>query len=77
VLAGVRAGSPALALGSVGPTVVRLPRTEALLASGSPIETALDALRAEISPIDDVRSTADYRRDVAANLVREFWARTA
>ena len=77
VLAGVRAGSPALALGSVGPTVVRLPRTEALLASGTPIEAALDALRAEISPIDDVRSTADYRRDVAANLVREFWARTA
>jgi CO/xanthine dehydrogenase FAD-binding subunit len=70
-------GSPALALGSVGPTVVRLPRTEALLASGTPIEAALDALRAEISPIDDVRSTADYRRDVAANLVREFWARTA
>jgi CO/xanthine dehydrogenase FAD-binding subunit len=77
VLAGVRSDSPALALGSVGPTVVRLPRTEALLASGTPIETALDALRAEISPIDDVRSTADYRRDVAANLVREFWARTA
>lgn len=77
VFAGVRSSSPALALGSVGPTVVRLPRTEALLASGVTIDAALEALRAEITPIDDVRSTAEYRREVAANLVREFWAATA
>ena len=77
VFAGVRDTSPALSLGSVGPTVVRLPRTEALLASGAPVDRALDELRAEIQPIDDVRSTAEYRREVAANLVREFWVRTA
>jgi len=77
MLAGVRAGQPRLALGSVAPTVVRLPRTEASLGSGAPLEAALEALRAEIAPIDDLRSTADYRREVAVNLVREFWTRTA
>jgi xanthine dehydrogenase iron-sulfur cluster and FAD-binding subunit A len=33
-------------------------------------------LREEISPIDDLRSTAEYRRDVAANLLRRFWGET-
>ena len=28
-------------------------------------------------PIDDVRSTADYRMRVATNLVRQFWQETA
>jgi len=76
MLAAVRAGSPRLALGSVAPTVLRLPRTETALAAGEPLEAALAALESEIAPIDDLRSTADYRRAVAANLVREFWART-
>jgi xanthine dehydrogenase iron-sulfur cluster and FAD-binding subunit A len=31
----------------------------------------------EIAPIDDARSTAEYRRRVAANLLRRFWADTA
>ena len=26
----------------------------------------------DISPIDDIRSTAEYRRQVAANLLEEF-----
>ena len=77
VLAGVRAATPRLALGSVAPTVVRLPRTELALGSGQGIEAALAALAAEIQPIDDLRSTADYRRTVAANLVRQFWNETA
>jgi xanthine dehydrogenase iron-sulfur cluster and FAD-binding subunit A len=28
----------------------------------------------EIAPIDDIRSTADYRRRVAANLLARFWS---
>lgn len=76
VFAGVRAVEPRLSLGSVGPTVVRLPRTEKALASGS-LDAALGELANEITPIDDLRSTADYRRQVAANLVREFWTKTA
>ena len=27
----------------------------------------------EIAPIDDIRSTAEYRRRVAANLLARFW----
>ena len=30
----------------------------------------------DIRPIDDLRSTAAYRRDVAANLLRRFWVET-
>jgi xanthine dehydrogenase small subunit len=65
-----------LAVGSVGPTPQRLPRTEQALASGASIAEAARVLGAEISPIDDIRSTADYRRRVAANLLAEFWRDT-
>jgi xanthine dehydrogenase iron-sulfur cluster and FAD-binding subunit A len=34
----------------------------------------LKFLRAEITPIDDVRSTAAYRVRVAANLLARWWA---
>jgi CO/xanthine dehydrogenase FAD-binding subunit len=36
------------------------------------IQAARRALLAEIVPIDDIRSTADYRKCVAANLLEEF-----
>ncbi len=77
VMAAVRAEHPRIALGSVAPTVVRLPKTEAALAAGVPIESAQRTLAEEIHPIDDVRSTAEYRRRVAANLLARFWADTA
>jgi CO/xanthine dehydrogenase FAD-binding subunit len=64
---------PRIAIGSVAPTVVRLPRTEAALASGAAIEDAQRMLADEIAPIDDIRSTAEYRRRVAANLLARFW----
>ena len=76
VMAGVRAGSPRIALGSVAPTVVRLPRTEQALAQGAGIEDAKRTLDAEIRPIDDLRSTAAYRRRVSGNLLRRFWLET-
>ena len=65
VMAAVRAPVPRIALGSVAPTVVRLPRTEAALAAGHPIADARQVLAAEIHPIDDVRATAGYRTRVA------------
>ena len=77
VMAAVRAPAPRIALGSVGPTVVRLPSTEAVLASGGSIEDAQRALAAEIRPIDDVRSTAAYRLRVAQNLLRQWWEETS
>jgi CO/xanthine dehydrogenase FAD-binding subunit len=76
VMAGVDPGPgrpPRIAVGSVAPTVVRLPSTEAALASGASIGDAQQILLDEIAPIDDVRSTSEYRRRVAANLLASFW----
>jgi carbon-monoxide dehydrogenase medium subunit len=62
-----------LALGSVAPTPIRATSTEAILENGRPdeptTERAAASLAAEISPIDDVRSTADYRRAVASRVL--------
>jgi CO/xanthine dehydrogenase FAD-binding subunit len=73
VIAAVVGDEPRIALGSVAPTVVRARRTEAALAAGASIEEAQQTLIAEIAPIDDLRSTAEYRFRVAANLVARFW----
>jgi xanthine dehydrogenase small subunit len=77
VMAAIRSDPPRIALGSVAPTVVRLPRTETLLAGGGSIAQARQRLLEEIHPIDDMRSTADYRRRVAGNLLEQFWRETA
>jgi CO/xanthine dehydrogenase FAD-binding subunit len=73
VMAGVvdRKGSR-IALGSVAPTVMRAARTEAALAAGASLDAAQRTLMDEIVPIDDVRSTAEYRRRVAANLLAQM-----
>ena len=39
------------------------------------MDAAVGRLDEDIRPIDDLRSTGAYRRDVAANLLRRFWAR--
>jgi CO/xanthine dehydrogenase FAD-binding subunit len=77
VMAAIRSERPRLSLGSVAPTVVRLPKTEAALASGAGIANARRALEAEIQPIDDLRSTAEYRRRVSGNLLEQFWRETS
>jgi CO/xanthine dehydrogenase FAD-binding subunit len=78
VIAGVRDGKAVrVALGSVAPTVVRASATERALAGGASVELAQQTLVAEIAPIDDLRSTAEYRRRVAANLLARFLADTA
>ena len=63
-----------VALGSVAPTVIRASKTEAALAAGAAVETAQQVLLGEIAPIDDIRSDADYRRRVAANLLARLLA---
>jgi CO/xanthine dehydrogenase FAD-binding subunit len=60
----------------VAATVVRVPATERVLADGGSIVDAHTVLTAEIRPIDDVRSTAEYRLRVAGNLLRQWWAET-
>ena len=77
VMAAVRAPRPRIALGSVAPTVVRLPKTEAVLSAGGSVEEARETLGREIQPIDDIRSTAEYRRRVCQNLLEQFWTETA
>ena len=48
-----------------------------MLSSGGSIADAQAALRTEIAPIDDMRSTGEYRAKVAANLLAQFWKETA
>ena len=74
VVAAVGGPSPRIAVGSVAPTVIRLRATEHVLATGGTIDDAAAALRSEIHPIDDLRSTANYRLRVTENLVRRFWS---
>jgi CO/xanthine dehydrogenase FAD-binding subunit len=77
VMAAVRDSRPRIAVGSVAPTVVRAWRTEEVLAQGGSIEEAQRQLETEIHPIDDLRSTAEYRRRVTLNLLARFWRDTA
>ncbi len=73
-----------IALGSVGPTVLRARRAEAELAgkvfSGDAALAAAEVASEEISPIDDVRSSVDYRRRAVRALVFDglnlAWERT-
>ena len=62
-------GEVRIALASVAPVPLRCLRTEAAIAEG---RDPMAALADEISPIDDIRSVATYRRRVAQNLLREF-----
>ncbi len=65
-----------LALGSVAATPIRAPRTEAVLEGASPTPATADAAAAalaeELDPIDDVRSTADYRRAVGSRVLHRL-----
>ena len=57
---------------SAAPTVRRCRAAEALLESGTELKSPSAfnaALASDISPIDDIRSTAEYRRTVLARLL--------
>ena len=65
-----------VAIGAVAPTTIRLKKVEALL-NGNKITDAVlqkvvETVPGEIKPIDDVRSTAEYRRDVAGVMVKRI-----
>jgi CO/xanthine dehydrogenase FAD-binding subunit len=65
-----------LALGSVADRPMRASATEAILegaaASESVADQAAETLAGELRPIDDVRSTAEYRRVVAARVLHRL-----
>ena len=65
-----------IALGSVAPIPIRCFRTENAIngqpLNGQTIAAATQSLADEISPIDDIRSTKDYRLQVSLNLLEDF-----
>ena len=74
---GDRIATARVAYGGVGPTVVRMPRTEAALA-GQPFTEATfqragDVAAGEIRPLTDVRGSADYRLQLARSVLLKFF----
>jgi xanthine dehydrogenase FAD-binding subunit len=67
-----------LALGSVGPTIVEPQSAEDCLVgrrlSTTALREAARLVRDAVSPIDDIRASADYRRQVAGNLLMRLRA---
>lgn len=67
-----------IAAGAVAPTVVRCPEAEALLTGRMTDEIpallpgVLKLYEAQITPIDDQRSTAVYRKTVTLHLIEDF-----
>ena len=68
-----------IVLGSVAPVPLRCVKTEESLRGNSidqaTIERAKETLATEIVPIDDVRSTKQYRLKVSLNLLDDFLSR--
>ena len=79
-LTGDRIDRAGVVYGGVAPTVIRLPRTEAFLTGKSAtldtFEHAGRIARDEIKPISDVRGSADYRLQLAENIMAKFWYET-
>ena len=66
-----------IGVGGVAATPVRASATEAVLHgqawTEATVRAAMDMLRAEFSPISDMRASGDYRREVLGNLLLRFW----
>jgi len=75
--AGERIDAVKIAYGGVGPVVLRLPRTEQFLIGKrfalESFEAAGAIAREEITPISDVRGSADFRRQLASNILKKFY----
>ena len=65
-----------IAFGSVAATPIRARAAEAALEGAPPtpatIDAAVEALRGELHPIDDVRSTGAYRLEVSGRILRRI-----
>ena len=69
---------------SVAPTIRRCPAVERLLETGTPIaspEALRPAIAQDVAPIDDIRSSAQYRTRVMAQVLYhdlgDFWGKRA
>jgi len=65
-----------IAAGSVAPTPIRLRSAEKILLEGpltdARIRDAVKVAARSVSPIDDIRATANYRRQVVGDLLERF-----
>ena len=72
-----RVQSASIGAGGVAATPVRARQTEAALVdqpwTQATVRHAMDTLRAEFSPISDMRASAAYRSEVLGNLLQRFW----
>ncbi|MCI0331743.1 MAG: FAD binding domain-containing protein [Planctomycetes bacterium] len=70
----------AIAFGAVGPTVIRARKTEEFLRGRTldeeTMQLAGEVAIAEITPISDVRGAADYRYQLARNILLKFYYET-
>ena len=69
-----------IGVGGVAATPVRAVKTQAAL-MGLPwnqttVDRGMQALRAEFTPISDMRASSDYRTTVLGNLLQRFWLET-
>jgi xanthine dehydrogenase small subunit len=76
-LEGGKVVKASIGAGGVAATPVRAAQTEAAL-TGRPwtsqtVQQAITTLRAEFSPISDMRASAAYRSEVLGNLLQRFW----
>jgi CO/xanthine dehydrogenase FAD-binding subunit len=75
-LMGDRIAEVRIAFGSVAPIPLRCAKTESSLVGktigAETVDAAREALASEISPIDDLRSTRNYRLKVSLNLLEDF-----
>jgi xanthine dehydrogenase small subunit len=66
-----------IGVGGVAATPVRARKTEAALLdqpwSAATVKNAIATLRAEFSPISDMRASGSYRREVLGNLLQRYW----
>jgi xanthine dehydrogenase small subunit len=69
-----------LVYGGMAATVRRAAAAEAVLHGqawdAAAVEAAMQALTQDFTPLDDLRASAGYRRQVAANLLRRAWLET-
>jgi len=70
-----------VAFGAVAPVPMRAPRTERALEGRRLDAAAIDAVaevaREEVTPIDDIRATAWYRRELIRNITKRMLAHVA
>ncbi|MBX7247029.1 MAG: FAD binding domain-containing protein [Candidatus Sumerlaeaceae bacterium] len=65
-------GNVRMAWGSVAPITLRSKKTEDAVAAGAAADDAWAILQTEITPIDDIRSTRDYRLKVSQRILADF-----